>query len=348
MLKRRYSLIRCREIALCLCLVLIFIYLHMHHASFTAIDSEPSSTVYKVTDEASKASCTVPLKLDTCLAITVEQYERTGNNLVQLITALQLLEACTGIALPKFNIGLRDVFWVPEILGVNGCFQPKDLTIILQKCAKITLGRELFHTRELTTSVLEKTACYQRALMQQASFPPKSNPRQTVIQDVHRLLYRDSFVDGIDFSSTAVAHIRGGDVFKRDYIKAAYYAQPPCSYYYRAFQHSKAAKLLVVTDDDKNPCIQYLADHVPELELLMGTTPTRAFDALRRAPILISTRSTFSQNAISLSLHRKRMVYAPQDTSGEAGPTGPRHGYTKGMPDSLMVSVELILIFALP
>lgn len=266
------------------------------------------------------------LDLSTCVFVGFERFARTGNNLVQLMHLHQLLDICTGAAIPLFKSNEDDVFAIPDIIAV-GTYTANTLALIRQNCTAIKLGRELYHTRTLAKA-LRGVPCYKRILSKR-KFPPKGRPEPRFLFAMNYLLRRDAYVDTIDLSSTAVAHIRGGDVFRENYSFAAWYTQPPCSYYYEAFRHSKASKLLIVTDDRANPCIELLARNISGLILEVGGSTIRAFNLLRKATYLISTRSTFSQAAVSFAISPNRTVYVATNLRGITL-TSPRYGYAGG------------------
>lgn len=274
-------------------------------------------------------SCDVPFEPTTCLAVTVYQYERAGNNIVQLLTLQYLLAECTGIAVLNFALGPDDVLWVPETFSNTGCHNPLSKKAILDNCSPVILGRELHHTEELPKK-LKETRCYKLKLKELGFFPPvRQRPPEQFVHVLDKLFLPHESVRRMDLTDTAVVHLRGGDIFKAFNPKSQWYAQPPCSYYLQSIEHSNASRTVIVTDDGTNPCVKYLINHLHDVRVIKGGGARRAFGILRSAPILIPTRSTFSEAAVSLSLVEARRVYVARDTSGAYGVSVPRHGYPK-------------------
>jgi hypothetical protein len=131
-------------------------------------------------------------------------------------------------------------------------------------------------------------------LFVQVSAPPISSLPQFLAIDEKGLT--------LDLEDTAVAHIRGGDIINKpgeNRTVHSAYNQPPCSYYREAFLHSNASRLVIVAEDNRNPCVGYLRDAFPDrTEHLIGESVMTSTWVLVRAQVLILACSSFASMAL--------------------------------------------------
>lgn len=253
-----------------------------------------------------------PLNLSTCLVLTVGRYNRDGNNVQQLTTLLRVLSLCTGFAMgwtPASNSGL----WLPRIITTTrSSFYADTLERIAQHCQHVVIDppRKTFHLKFLA-DFLKGTSCHAAYSEHFESALREVQVDYTILQDMVRY-DQDGLKENL--TDTAVAHIRGGDVFKRQ-IPPSEYTPPPCSFYLESFMHSNASRLVVVAEDDVNPCVKFLQERIGErVKLLVGTSVQMAFVVMQRAPIFIPAFSSFSTAAIMMPIHPKQIVYAGDRT----------------------------------
>jgi hypothetical protein len=127
----------------------------------------------------------------------------------------------------------------------------------------------------------------------------------------------------IDFGSTLVAHIRGGDIFgyQGHNLVHPYYSQPSLVYYLSAWAHSGMRKLLVLSEDTSNPVVRMLT--VAQRFLARGAITLmhgRPFAAdlsvamCARKMVLAHT----SLQRLFLASHRLRAVYTHTPLDPEA------------------------------
>ncbi|MCC8180059.1 MAG: DUF268 domain-containing protein [Planctomycetes bacterium] len=119
---------------------------------------------------------------------------------------------------------------------------------------------------------------------------------------------------------TLVAHMRSGDIFKPG-DKVLGYAQPPLAWYrmcIRSHRHYHGAvKVIVVAEDDKNPCVNGLVEWCKSEKIsvrLQSATFEQDYLCLMRAQALIVSRGTFCRMAEDLN-PRLRLVYKFDITS---------------------------------
>lgn len=118
-------------------------------------------------------------------------------------------------------------------------------------------------------------------------------------------------------NTTLVIHIRGGDVFSspKPHLK---YGQPPAAFYEAAIQIEKPEKVIVVSEDDGNPCVNWLFGFLGErglpFDFHLGRSLEDDLDLLLRAPALCASRGTFCEAIAGLSQHLTRLYFFGSDS----------------------------------
>ena len=95
-------------------------------------------------------------------------------------------------------------------------------------------------------------------------------------------------------NATAVLHFRGGDILRNKGLPN--YTQPVCDHYLQSLRHSGATCAILLSKDDSNPCVDFVA----ELFNCTAATSCRhppacgascAFTHLARARVAIASKS---------------------------------------------------------
>lgn len=265
-----------------------------------------------------------PLNLSTCLVLTVDRYGRDGNNLSQLAHLLRVLSLCTGFGMgwtPASNSGL----WLPRIITTTGSsFSVDTLERIAQHCQHVVIDPPVTSFGlKLLADFLNETSCYARYGEHFESALREVQLDSTILHDMVRY-DQDGLTENL--TDTAVAHVRGGDLFQENPHFG--YTPPPCSFYLESFLHSNASRLAVVAEDDHNPCVKFLQERLGErVKLVVGTSVQMAFVLIQRAPIFIPAFSTFSTTAMMMSIHPKQIVYSGDRTMVPGAFSGSRRLY---------------------
>lgn len=92
--------------------------------------------------------------------------------------------------------------------------------------------------------------------------PFKRLPRLQFKADPEFVDWINSQYPKIDIpDDTLVAHVRSGGIFGPSTFIHPLYGQPPCQYYLDAFKKGNFSKLIIVSMDEKNPCVNILKNH---------------------------------------------------------------------------------------
>lgn len=264
-----------------------------------------------------------PLNFSTCLVLTIGRYGRDGNNLFQLTHLLHVLSLCTGFGMgwaPASSSGL----WLPRIITATRSFFSSDtLERVAQHCQHVDIDPETSFSPKRLADFLNGTSCYASYGEHFESALREVEVDSNLLQDMVRY-DQDGWKENL--TDSAVAHIRGGDIFNVQ--PSPGYTPPSCSFYLESFLHSNASRLVVVAEDHLNPCVDFLQERIGErIKLIVGTSVQVAFIIIQRAPIFIPACSTFSTTAMQMSIHPKQIVYSGDRTMVPAAYSGSRRLY---------------------
>ncbi len=128
----------------------------------------------------------------TCVIAIITPVGRTGNSLIQLFNALELVYKCGGvISAKKFH---QSSLIVPEVLNPRN-YGETELRHVLKTCRKLRMEADSFFHR----FNVSRCACHAVAFESVAIERLLSNLRSDIL--------------GLDVSGATVAHFRAGDVF---------------------------------------------------------------------------------------------------------------------------------------
>ena len=115
-----------------------------------------------------------------------------------------------------------------------------------------------------------------------------------------------------------VIHIRGGDIFAENPNKD--YGQPPFAFYKRVISESiEVKRVVVVSEDNLNPCVEKILEHCTMLGLACthrGHRLSSAISEISRAKRIVTSNGTFVA-AICFLYPMKRTVYSFENSSSE-------------------------------
>lgn len=181
-----------------------------------------------------------------CSCIRIVPHQRWGNNLLQILKACQIAE----------HLGLARVK-----VAYNFAF--------IRKPLPWTAAVAVFPERDTFES------CFT------AKFFNLARGHKIPLRLEFPALFKRAYRKQLDIAqledSLLAVHMRSGDIFSRWIHRR--YAQPPCSYYRDVARFHPWKKILVFSEDFKNPCIRKVADNVSlhvggclldELRLLLG------------------------------------------------------------------------------
>ncbi len=133
------------------------------------------------------------------------------------------------------------------------------------------------------------------------------------IEDTLRV--RSEFLN-LNLSDTTVVHFRGGDVFTGTPMQV--YDQPPCSFYDTAIAHAQSRWILIVAEDDLNPCVAAVRVKYASATMLRAdATPAEAFFVLLRADVLVVPFSSFSNVAAFAATKHRRLYISSHEREKE-------------------------------
>lgn len=107
--------------------------------------------------------------------------------------------------------------------------------------------------------------------------------------------------------NTVVIHIRGGDIF-HSYPHSAY-IMPPLSYYTNIINSNNFKKIIMISEDRSNPCVNKLLVLYPIIEFRMNTLD-EDIKLLLGSQNVIESFGTFSLALLTLSKNIKN-IYKP-------------------------------------
>lgn len=113
-------------------------------------------------------------------------------------------------------------------------------------------------------------------------------------------------IKNVNFNDTLIIHIRGGDIFNvnphHDYI------QPPLQYYERIIDSSGYQNILIISEDNKNPCIDVLVKKYNNIKYQKNDL---LYDVhvMLRAKYIVASNSTLIYAMLILSNDVKKIYY---------------------------------------
>lgn len=166
------------------------------------------------------------------LCIKNHIFGRFGNHLIELLRLYQFAKAT----------GLKKVYVPFDFLLLNESFKYKGITY------------------EMPSKKKKYGDFYPECISHKFYYPLKALPRIPFEIDHN---FRDWFLKKFpvyNFSkNTLVMHIRAGDAFHGRINK--FYGQPPCNYYQDIIDNFNSSKLILVAEDNGNPCLSVLRKH---------------------------------------------------------------------------------------
>lgn len=107
---------------------------------------------------------------------------------------------------------------------------------------------------------------------------------------------------------TLVIHLRGGDIFSKKPHKG--YVMPPMTYYERIIDENTFEKIILVTTDNKNPCVLSLVDKYKEKIVIQRGSLIEDMSIILNAKNVAESFGTFTHALLSLSENIQN-IYKP-------------------------------------
>lgn len=223
------------------------------------LGSKPCIRVRRIFNKTN-SSCT-----ETCLSVGV--YARYGNNFVSFLTAI-------GIAR---GIGMNRIVISPNFLFINKSFKFDDISVDIENNDENNCFHNDFY--------------YIPKAMQ-----PLISQHIRKIPSEFLQMYLKKFPKVDIPDNSLVVHIRSSNIFKiRPHWK---YGQPPCNYYLDVINMKKWNKVILIAEDNKNPCVNIVA---PRTEGYVQRSFIEDFAYLLYAKNLVISRSTLTNAIVTLS-----------------------------------------------
>lgn len=112
--------------------------------------------------------------------------------------------------------------------------------------------------------------------------------------------------ENINYDETLIIHIRGGDIFNQfphqDYI------QPPLQYYERIIDSSNYSKIIIISEDEKNPCINMLINKYDNV-ILKKNSLLYDVNIMLKAKYIVASNSTLIYSILIMSKNIKKIYY---------------------------------------
>lgn len=103
-----------------------------------------------------------------------------------------------------------------------------------------------------------------------------------------------------------VIHIRGGDIFVNPHYK---YVMPPLSYYIKIIESNKFEKIIIISQDRRNPCVSTLLKLYPNIEFKLRSLD-EDINIILSATNLVESYGTFTSYLLLFSKNIKN-IYKP-------------------------------------
>ena len=223
-------------------------------------------------------------------ALLISGFGRFGNMVIQLCNLIVLAE----------RLGIRRVyFWRNGRLGNS----------------ELELSPGIFVRRAPMLSPLRKPP--PRTIIRTRAFRLPQLPEGLSQEQVVRV--RKALSIGLDSSpnkqpclseDVLVIHLRAGDVFGASPHPG--YGQPPLSFYTKVLAHREWSRVLLVAEDDSNPCLRPLIEICQHRDIpvtLRGIDLDEALQTLRSATSIVISQGTFVPAVLWLE-PRARTIYS--------------------------------------
>lgn len=195
---------------------------------------------------------------------------RFGNNLIEILRGVQFAKAT----------GIKEIYVPHGFLQQKKSFNYKDIKFGMAKNRRF----KYFHNE-----------CQNVQLYYPFSRLPRT-PFEIDPEFRDWLLSQFPQIDVPDDS--LVIHVRSGDIFDPSKYLHPGYGQPPCNYYLDSFKMSNLSKMIIVAEDDKNPCVNFLKQHSGMHKLNDVYTD---FGTMLNAKNLVASRGSLSLAILLLS-----------------------------------------------
>ena len=217
--------------------------------------------------------------------ITIKKwYGRLGNNIIQLITSIQTaLYYKTNISIPDhpfFNVNLIEQSI--NNFSSNSCFDLEDNFFFRNHRKAPPIDKEVYLNNEKEAIDLVKEAFLKINL---------------------------PILD----KNTIVIHIRSGDIFRQK--PHPKYCPPPLSYYTNIIENSNFKKIILISQDTKNPIVECLLNMYPQA-LYKKNKLIDDIAIILGAKTVVKSVGTFIPQLLKLSNNIEK-IYRPKMFSKE-------------------------------
>ena len=207
-------------------------------------------------------------------------YGRFGNNIISIINVIALAELTSSKV--TFNIN-HDLLHI-ENLDINFKKQETDRKISVNPlmCYHL-IGDYFINLKEIIYKMHPMIA------------------KKYIRPIIHELK-----IENIDFNDTLVIHIRGGDIFNA--IPHHDYVQPPLQYYERIIDSSGYSNIIILSEDNKNPCIDAL---IKKYNNIIFKQNILLYDVhiMLNAKYIVASNSTLIYAMLMISTNIKKVYY---------------------------------------
>lgn len=207
-------------------------------------------------------------------------YGRLGNNIISLINVIALAELTSSKVI--FNI-------THDLLNINKL----DIDFRKNETHKKIILNPLFCYHLIGESFINlKNIIY--------------NMHPIIAKKYIYPIINELEIENINFDDTLVIHIRGGDIFNvnphHDYI------QPPLQYYERIIDSSGYQNILIISEDNKNPCIDIVIKKYNNIKFQKNKL---LYDVhvMLKAKYIVASNSTLIYTMLILSNNVKKIYY---------------------------------------
>lgn len=193
------------------------------------------------------------------------------------------------------------VLQVSRLAGIKTVFFPKNL--LNQKKSFSIRGIDFIPMN--STNILN---CYSKHFFDPI---PKLPRLHFFIESEFKTQFKKYLYNITIPNNTLVIHIRSGDIFRRHpFFK---YGQPPCNYYLDVIHMRNWSQIILVAEDNKNPCIKILSKEA-NINFKVNNLTTD-LSILLNAPNLVLSRGSFGYAIILLSNKLKNLFMFNQSSS---------------------------------
>ena len=126
---------------------------------------------------------------------------------------------------------------------------------------------------------------------------------KTILQQIFKLKIPE---DTLNFNDILTIHIRGGDLF---YTHPPHqYIPPPFEYYQNIIEDNNYKKIIIISDDNKNPIIQKLQSVYPNILFQMNNL-LQDIETILSSKNIVQSVGTFIPSILLLSKNIKNIYY---------------------------------------